>query len=114
MSQTQFETQTQEQIQKKRIYRQGDVILEQVDITQHDLEWYAKLESNKLEIRSETGNPHVLNNVKLYRYYSRQLVVVEKPTPIEHPQHPTIIVQPGIYMLRFVRDWLLRESRPYD
>jgi hypothetical protein len=110
MSQTQFETQKTKRI----VYRQGDVILEKVDITQHDLELYANLESNKLEIRSENGNSHIMNNIKLYRYYGRQLVVVEKPTPIEHPQHPQIVVQPGIYTLRFVRDWLLRESRPYD
>jgi len=108
------QTQTQIQINKKIIYRQGDVILEQVDIPIHDLELYAKLEGERLELRSETGNAHVLSNVKVYRYHNRQLVVVEKPTPITHPQHPTITVFPGIYELRFVRDWLLREQRPYD
>jgi hypothetical protein len=104
----------QNKINKKIVYRQGDVILEQVDITQHDLELYAKLESNKLEIRSENGNSHIMNNIKLYRYLGQQLVVVEKPTPITHPQHPVITVLPGIYMLRFVRDWLLDSQRPYD
>jgi hypothetical protein len=110
MTQTQSET----QIQKKRIYRQGDVILEQIEYDLKDLELYAKLESNKLEIRSENGHSHIMNNVKLYRYYNRQVVVVENPTPLVHEQHPTIVVTPGIYELRFVRDWLLRESRPYD
>jgi hypothetical protein len=110
MSQTQFET----QIQKKKVYRQGDVILVKVDITQDDLELYAKLEGDRIEIRSENGHSHIMNNVKLYRYYNRQVVVVENPTPLIHEQHPTIVVTPGIYELRFVRDWLLRESRPYD
>ena len=105
---------SQTQIQKKRIYRQGDVILEKVDIEKDYLDKYAWFETDKLEIRSENGNSHIMNNVKVYRYYRRQLVVVEKPTPITHPQHPTIIVSPGVYELRFVRDWLLRESRPYD
>jgi hypothetical protein len=118
MKQIQVETQTQTQVeyetQKRRIYRQGDVILEQVDIQIHDLELYARLESNKLEIRSENGHSHVMNNIKLYRYYIGQVIVVEEPTPLVHDQHPTLIVVPGVYRIRFVRDWLLRESRPYD
>jgi hypothetical protein len=55
-----------------------------------------------------------MNNIKLYRYHNRQIVVVEKPTPLIHEEHPMITVLQGIYELRFVRDWLLRESRPYD
>jgi len=100
--------------QTKRIYRQGDVILEQVDFNVKDLEYYARLESDRIVIRSENGHSHVMNNIKLYRYYNRQIVVIEKPTPMVHEQHPTLIIEPGIYELRFVRDWLLRESRPYD
>jgi len=99
---------------KKKVYRQGDVILEQVDIPRHDLEYYAKLESNKLEIRSENGHSHIMQNIKLYRYYIGQVIVVEEPTPLVHEQHPTLIIEPGVYRVRFVRDWLLRESRPYD
>jgi hypothetical protein len=114
MSQTQFETQIQEQIKKKRIYRQGDVILEQVDISQHELELYGRLVSDIIEIRSENGHSHIMNNVKLYRYHNRQIVVVENPTPLVHEQHPTIVIEPSVYQIRFVRDWLLRESRPVD
>ena len=114
MSQTQIETQTQITNQKRKIYRQGDVILEQVDITQHDLELYANLETNKLEIRSENGHSHIMNNIKLYRYRGRQIVVVEKPTPLIHEEHPVLTIEPGVYQIRFVRDWLLRESRPVD
>ena len=105
---------SQTQINKKIVYRQGDVILEQVDFNVKDLEYYARLESDRIVIRSENSHSHVMNNIKLYRYYNRQIVVVEKPTPMVHEQHPTIVVRPGIYELRFVRDWLLRESRPYD
>ena len=105
---------TQTQINKKIVYRQGDVILEQVDFNMKDLEYYAMLESNKVEIRSENGHSHIMQNIKIYRYSGRQIVVVEKPTPMVHEQHPTLIIEPGIYELRFVRDWLLRESRPYD
>ena len=104
----------QTQNHKRIIYRQGDVILEQVDIPRHDLEYYAKLESNKLEIRSENGHSHIMQNIKLYRYSGRHVVVVEKPTPIVHEQHPTLIISPGAYELRFVRDFLLNNTRPYD
>jgi hypothetical protein len=55
-----------------------------------------------------------MRDVKLYRYHNRQIVVVENPTPLVHEQHPTIIVSPGVYEVRFVRDWLLRWSRPVD
>jgi len=104
----------QTQNHKRIIYRQGDVILEQVDFNVKDLEYYARLESDRIVIRSENGHSHVMNNIKLYRYYNRQIVVVEKPTPMVHEQHPAIVVMTGIYELRFVRDWLLRESRTYD
>jgi hypothetical protein len=110
MTQTQFETQTQ----KKRIYRQGDVILEQVDFNIKDLELYGRLVSDRIEIRSENGHSHIMNNVKLYRYHNRQIVVVENPTPLVHEQHPELIIESGVYQVRFVRDWLLREQRPYD
>jgi len=110
MTQTQIETQTQ----KRKIYRQGDVILEQIEYDLKDLELYARFEGNRIEIRSENGHSHVMNNIKLYRYTGRQIVVVENPTPLVHEQHPVITVLPGIYELRFVRDWLLRESRPVD
>jgi hypothetical protein len=105
---------TQTQINKKVVYRQGDVILEQIEFDLKDLEYYTRFVSDKLEISSENGNKHVMSGVKVYNYHSRQLVVVEKPTPITHPQHPTLIIEPGVYQIRFVRDWLLRESRPYD
>jgi hypothetical protein len=110
MSQTQFET----QIHKKILYRQGDVILEQVDFNIKDLELYGRLISDRIEIRSENGHSHIMRDVKLYRYSGRQLVVVEQPTQLIHEQHPTIVIEPGVYQIRFVRDWLLRESRPYD
>ena len=102
------------QIQKKKVYRQGDVILEQIEYDLKYLELYARFVSDKLEISSENGNKHVMSGVKVYNYHSRQLVVVEKPTPITHPQHPTIVIRPAVYELRFVRDWLLDSQRPYD
>ncbi len=86
--------------------------MEQVEY--EDVVRYAELVSDRLEVRSETGNVHVLSNVKVYRYADQLLVVVEKPTPLTHPQHPAIVIEPGVYRVRFVRDWLLETARPYD
>ena len=105
---------SQTQINKKIVYRQGDVILEQVEIPRHELELYGRLVSDRIEIGSENGHRHIMQNIKLYRYYIGQVIVVEEPTPLVHEQHPTLIIEPGVYRIRFVRDWLLRESRPYD
>jgi hypothetical protein len=105
---------TQTHKNKKVVYRQGDVILEKIEIDKHDLELYAKLEGERLEIRSENGHSHIMRDVKLYRYIGMQIVVVEKPTPLTHPQHPAIVIKPGIYWVRFVRDWLLEDARPVD
>jgi hypothetical protein len=98
-------------LSKVRIYRQGDLVLEQVE--HEDVVRYAEPVSDRLEVRSETGNAHVLN-AKVYRYADQMLVVVEKPTPLMHPQHPAIVIEPGVYRVRFVRDWLLESARPVD
>lgn len=98
-------------LSKVRIYRQGDLILEQVEY--EDVVKYAEPVSERLEVRSETGHSHILD-AKVYRYFDQMLVAVEKPTPLVHPQHPAIVIEPGVYRVRFVRDWLLETSRPVD
>jgi len=106
----------QSQFENKRIiYRQGDVLLIRIDYTDlEDVVKYGEYVNNKLEIMSENGHAHTMEGIKVFRYYGRQVVVVEKPTVLAHEQHPSLVIQPGIYELRFVRDWLLRESRPVD
>jgi hypothetical protein len=95
----------------KRIYRQGDLILEQFEY--EDVVKYAEPVSERLEVRSETGHSHILD-AKVYRYAGQMIVAVEKPTPLVHPQHPTIVIERGVYRVRFVRDWLLEGQRPVD
>jgi len=85
--------------------------LEQVEY--EDVVKYAEPVSERLEVRSETGHSHILD-AKVYRYFDQMLVAVEKPTPLVHPQHPAIVIEPGVYRVRFVRDWLLETSRPVD
>lgn len=85
------------------VYRQGDLILRRWNTAVEELK-SAVMVGDKLEIRSETGNAHVLE-APVYNLYGNMLVVVEKPTPLTHPQHATIIVPPGIYRVTFVRDY---------
>jgi hypothetical protein len=95
------------------MYRQGDVILEQVQLTVDELEKDQRVEKiGRLEIASENGNRHVLN-ARAYNVYGQLYVVVEKPTPLTHPQHPMLIIEPGIYRVRFVRDYV-QSARPVD
>ncbi len=99
---------------KPKIYRQGDVILIETDYyTKESIKDYATLSDNKLVIASENGNRHVLNAL-VYHRYEQLYVVVEKPTPMTHPQHPQLIIEPGVYEVRFVRDYALRTQRPID
>ena len=94
----------------KKVYRQGDVILE--ELPGYTKEYFEELGikgSDKLEISSETGNKHILNA----KVYWGEYVVVEKPTELVHPQHPPLVIETGVYRLRFVRDLAL-QSRPID
>ncbi len=91
---------------KQKIYRQGDVVLIEVGFgLANNVKEYGVKVDNKLVIASENGNRHVLNAL-VYRY-GELYVIVEKPTPMTHPQHPTLIIEPGIYRVRFVRDFAL-------
>ncbi|MEM0006133.1 MAG: hypothetical protein QXJ22_00780 [Ignisphaera sp.] len=102
---------------RRRIYRQGDVILEEMDEDcelRGRLEKYGKLVSNYLEIAGETGNKHVLLNAKVYNRFDEVYIVLDKHGAMMHKQHPPLKIEPGIYRLRFVRDWLLRDSETLD
>ncbi|MEM0027079.1 MAG: hypothetical protein QXT53_04585 [Ignisphaera sp.] len=97
----------------RKLYRQGDVILEKVmDLSNNNIEMLrCEKVSDRLEIVSEIGHRHLLE-AEVYRGY-RTYVVVRKQAMMMHDQHPPVVVEPGIYELRFVRDWLL-DARPID
>ncbi|MDK6028870.1 hypothetical protein QPL79_05795 [Ignisphaera sp. 4213-co] len=88
-----------------KIYRQGDLLL---------IEDFAQLSENTkvgnaLVVESETGNKHVLMG-SVHNLHGQLYVVVEKPTPLTHPQHPQLVIEPGIYRVEFVRDYALRRA----
>ena len=89
-----------------KVYRQGDVILEKVDLDPRELIGYGRKASDKLEIASESGHRHVLD-AEVYEYGLERLILVKKPSMLVHDQHPPILIEPGIYRLRFVRDYIV-------
>lgn len=87
----------------RKVYRQGDLILIEdlhVDIDR------ATMESSFLEIRSENGNAHMVK-APVYSMYGVRYLVVESPSILIHPQHPELVVEPGIYRVEHVRDYAL-------
>jgi len=88
------------------VYRQGDVVLKRIGAS-IDFVNLVK-ESDKLEVSGETGKAHVLE-APVYRHGSQLLVVLEKPTTIEHPDHAPITLPPGVYEVARTRS----EVRPF-
>jgi len=90
----------------RRVYRQGDLVL--IEEMVLDLDPAVK-EGEALVIASENGNRHRLAS-PVYTVYGRRYVVVEKPSVLTHPQHPELVVEPGIYRVEFVRDFALNRA----
>jgi hypothetical protein len=90
----------------RKIYRQGDLILVEEEGIDTNL---AMKEGDILEIASENGNTHKLIS-PVYSLYGRRYVVVKKPSTLIHPQHPKLVIEPGIYRVEFVRDYALNRS----
>jgi hypothetical protein len=84
------------------VYRQGDVLLRKrtkEELFSWDIKALSEGENKvaeRLEISGETGKAHVLE-APVYRHGSQLLVVLEKPTAIEHPDHAPITLPPGVY-----------------
>ena len=86
-----------------RVYRQGDLILvECQNFISNSNECKC---DDRLEVRSETGNAHIINNVKTYNTGQRTFVLVEKPEVLYHPQHKPITIDPGFYEVKHVRSF---------
>lgn len=98
----------------RKLYRQGDVILERIDLSNDTVKRFCNTISNKLEIPSETGHRHLLEAEVCRDGASQIYVIVHKNTKMVHDQHPALEIEPGIYVLRFVRDWLLESARAVD
>ncbi len=90
-----------------RIYRQGDVVLKTIK----RLPKNSTVTGEKLEVASETGNPHQLKG-KVYMSKGQQYVVLETEATIQHPQHNELRIPAGIYAVSNVhaRDYAPRQT----
>jgi hypothetical protein len=82
------------------VFRQGDVVLRSRTMRELGV-WnlarpFVEKVADRLEVSGETGKVHVLE-APVYRHGFQLLVVLEKPTAIEHPDHAPITLPPGVY-----------------
>ena len=88
-----------------KVYRQGDVILRERKLPTKSIKV-----RDKLVIQGETGKVHEME-VPVFGYRFMEYVVLEAETPIVHPEHETIYVEPGVYLVTRVRDALEQTPR---
>lgn len=93
-----------------RIWRQGDVIVREVsEIPKNAM----PLQSSEIKIASETGNPHVLRATQVFETKDlkrglqprQRYALLEEETFMTHPQHASLLLSPGIYLITTVRDY---------
>lgn len=87
------------------IYRQGDVVLEQVEKMPKGVGF----ESFQLSMAGETGNAHTILG-KVYASFvsmpfQRYIEVGQGGALMAHPEHPMLAVPAGIYGVRRVRSY---------
>jgi len=88
--------------ERLEIYLQGDVVVAPAKLPRN-----ATSNGNEVRIASESGNPHVLKG-RAFNAQGQQYVVLDEPTPLTHPQHPTKVIPAGTYEVRTVRDYIPR------
>jgi len=116
----------QERDEKMEIIRQGDVILRKISDSTNieSLEYKTSKLSDTMVISGETGHMHILEapvyapvyGYKIYHYdggveQNPEYVVVQHPTELKHEEHNHIIVDPGIYEISSVRDYIRNNNR---
>lgn len=89
-----------------RIWRQGDVTVREVSkIPANAL----CSKSSEIRIASETGNPHILRAAQVFETKEleslQRYALLEEETAMTHPQHPSLHLSRGIYLITTVRDY---------
>jgi len=105
------------------LIRQGDVILRSIAEIPKDAEQVEKrveignavVEPDRVVVKGETGNNHVLNGVRTYidRMRGEVYVDVTIPTRLVHEEHPTVDIPTGKYVIYTIQDFV-RGRRPLD
>ena len=100
------------QMSKKRkvpkLYRQGDVLLVRVDEYPKEAK---KLDTLTVALGEVTGHHHTFKRgVEVMEVNGDMWVVAEEEAELEHQEHSTIIVDPGIYKVRIQREYEPKEG----
>ena len=86
-----------------KLYRQGDVLLVRVDEYPKEAK---KLDSLTIALGEVTGHHHTFKKgVEVMEVNGDMWVVAEEEAELEHQEHSTIIVDPGIYKVRIQREY---------
>jgi hypothetical protein len=102
----------QNEVQKEseaKMYRQGDVLLVQVDGCPEDAK---KLDHMTVAWGEATGHHHSFTkDVELREKNDMVWIVVDEPAELTHQEHATIVVDPGTYKYVRQREYAPRQNR---
>ena len=103
----------------RQFWRQGDIVVSQAESV--DDEFVV----GTLSLHSEGGHPHQMATALLQKSEVQRredgtfdvraqgaIVKLEEPTELAHPQHATLLLQSGTYLIRYVG--LPRRARAVD
>jgi len=90
--------------------RHGDVLLVQIEQLPEQASVCAPdLRGIVLAEGEATGHAHTMNAATATLYADQELnmrwVIVDKPTPLAHQEHATIIVPPGVWRVAYQREY---------
>jgi len=91
--------------EKRKVYRQGDVILRETFIGEPLTQELRKREVKTLEISGETGHKHSIKGHVGREVGSRTLLLLETPEKMTHPQHATLDIPEGAYEVYRTREY---------
>ena len=100
----------------KKIYRQGDVLLERIEALPKGVQHQKIKGPIVLAYGEATGHHHAIRNgkAKLYKEPATQasyLEVAEALALLEHEEHAPITLEPGIYKVKIQREYSPEEIR---
>ncbi|HEY9757179.1 MAG TPA: hypothetical protein V6C97_18575 [Oculatellaceae cyanobacterium] len=100
---------------KRKIYRQGDVLIQQIDKLPPGanlVEWEDRV---ILAYGEVTGHAHAISTAyaKMYTWEGDRLLEVKPDAPLVHEEHATIVLPAGFYKVIQQREYV-PEAPPRD
>ena len=89
-----------------RIIRQGDVLLQEINSLPKGLK---KKKDKIVQWGEQTFHAHQFpvdsKGVELLMKGEEMYLQIAVPSPLEHPEHNTLIIEPGMYKKTIEREW---------